>query len=156
MLALREIARDVLMYVGLSTGHKLTSDQASTRPDRRDAKGLDHRAVIPFGRLRAGLLERLERLYHQTLLIPPGEPVARYGYPFRDLYAVRSGHIQASVTYASGYVRILGHYFPGDVIGIDAITRGTYPADFIALERSTVCPLPFHMLQDLAARRHIH
>lgn len=108
-----------------------------------------------LGRLRAGDLERLERLTEGTLLIESGGHVARYGYPFRDLYAVRSGRVRASIPDATGHVRLLGEFLPGDVIGFDALRKGAYPADFVALESSTVCRVPLHMLDVLAAAQRI-
>ena len=39
----------------------------------------------------------------------------------------------------------------GDVIGHDALIAGWYGADLIALERSTLCPIPLEMLAELCA-----
>lgn len=141
------------MNASISAALGLIGRRTKTRP----APGIIARPRLPsqLGRLCAGDLERLERLTEGTLLIQSGDFVARYGYPFRDMYAVRSGRIQASITDVRGRVRLLGEFAPGDVIGFDALRRGTYPADFVALETSTVCRVPLHMLDGLAAAQRI-
>ena len=101
-------------------------------------------ATSPKVKLSLGIreLDRLARMPGGPLLILQGDRLARYGHPFYDIYAVYSGLIEASITNAAGYRKVLGRYRPGEIIGLDAIVRGTYPADFLALEASTVCVIP--------------
>lgn len=143
------------MNASISAALGLIGRRAKARPVPAAIARLRLPRTSQLGRLCAGDLERLERLTQGTLLIQAGSYVARYGYPFRDLYAVRSGRIQASIPDAGGHVRLLGEFMPGDVIGFDALRRGTYPADFVTLETSTVCRVPLHMLDALAAAQRI-
>lgn len=97
-------------------------------------------------------LDRLARLPGGPLLILQGDRLVRHGHPFYDLYAVCSGLIEASVTNAVGHRKVLGRYRPGEIIGLDAIVRGTYPADFLAIESSTVCAIPLSMADQYISR----
>ena len=53
-------------------------------------------------RFDAAGLERLERLTGRSMLFEPGDCLLRPGYPFYDLYVVRSGHLRSNVPYADG------------------------------------------------------
>lgn len=63
--------------------------------------------------------------------------------PFQHLYAVKSGALAAVATDAQGENKILGFYFPGDILGFDAIESGHYHHTVVALEKSTVCKLDY-------------
>ncbi|HSN18279.1 MAG TPA: cyclic nucleotide-binding domain-containing protein [Gammaproteobacteria bacterium] len=110
----------------------------------------------PEVRLGLQQLARLARLPGGPLLILQGDRLARYGHPFYDLYAVCSGLIEASITNAVGYRKVLGRYRPGEIIGLDAIVRGTYPADFLALEPSTVCAIPLSVADQYISDKPAH
>lgn len=97
-------------------------------------------------------LDRLARLPGGPLLILQGDRLVRHGHPFYDLYAVCSGLIEASVTNAVGHRKVLRRYRPGEIIGLDAILRGTYPGDFLALEPSTVCAIPLSVADQYVSR----
>ena len=108
----------------------------------------------PLTRLDAAALERLARHTGRSMLLLPGTLLVHRGHPFYDLYVVRSGCIRASVTGLTGRVTLLRDYLPGEIIGLDALRKGRYPADFTALGSATVCPLPLDLLADMTARRH--
>lgn len=97
-------------------------------------------------------LDRLKRLPGGPLLILQGDRLVRHGHPFYDLYAVCSGVIEASVTNAAGHRKVLGRYRSGEIIGLDAIGRGTYPGDFLALESSTLCAIPLTVADQYVSR----
>ncbi|NOX08190.1 MAG: helix-turn-helix domain-containing protein [Gammaproteobacteria bacterium] len=70
---------------------------------------------------------------------------------FNYLYVVKSGFIAtfSSDDHATG--RMTGLYFPGDLVGLDAIERGAYNSYAIALEESSVCMMDYsqvHLLED--------
>jgi CRP-like cAMP-binding protein len=137
------------MRANLSTVARPGRKPANHRTARPGAEGVRHPGGLYAARLRASDMECLERLTRGSLLIPAGALAARHGYPLHDLLVVRSGRIQASITYPSGHLCVLREYRPGEIIGLDALKRGTYPADFRALERSVVCRLPRHLLDEL-------
>lgn len=66
------------------------------------------------------------------------------GAPFQYLYAVKSGALAAMAPDAQGENKILGFYFPGDILGLDAIESGHYHHTVVALEKSSVCKLDYN------------
>ena len=125
--------------------------QRRTPPTRRQGRPIP--AAPELEPLRASELERLACLTRGTMLIPAGSYLVQHGHPFYDLYAVRGGRIRAGVLNAAGYLRVFREYHAGEIIGLDALRCGNYLADFVALEASTVCPIPLYMLGDLTARQ---
>jgi CRP/FNR family transcriptional regulator len=63
--------------------------------------------------------------------------------PFHYLYAVKSGALAALVEDGEGGRKMAGFYFPGDILGLDAIESGTYQTTVVALEKSTICRLDY-------------
>ena len=135
------------MRTGLSVG------SPPRRPALRRPRGAaSGRLSPPQMRLGPRDLRRLATRSSGPLLIFRGDRLVRHGHPFYDVYVVCSGLIEASVTNGANYVRRLGRYLPGDVIGLDALLRGNYPADFVALEPSTVCAIPLAALDEYITR----
>ncbi len=63
--------------------------------------------------------------------------------PFHDLYAVKSGALAAVGEDDKGKRKVFGFYFPGDILGLDAINSGYYQNTVVALEKSSVCRLHY-------------
>jgi CRP/FNR family transcriptional regulator len=63
--------------------------------------------------------------------------------PFDYIYAVKSGALAAVSGDGQGDSKILGFYFPGDILGLDAIDGGRYHTTVIALEKSAICKLEY-------------
>ena len=87
-----------------------------------------------------------------------GEALYRSGTPFTALYVVRSGALKTFVQNAHGDVQILGFHLPGDIIGFDALATDHHVSQAEALERSSLCELPYAKLQqvtrDVPALQH--
>ena len=66
------------------------------------------------------------------------------------LFSGQSGAIKTVMVSERGDEKILGFYLPGEMFGLDGISRGSYSCSAIALERSSVCEVPFERLEDLA------
>lgn len=79
-----------------------------------------------------------------------GAFLTQAGDPFRHLFAVSSGSFKAYTLSEDGTINITGFYFPGELIGLDAINRGHYISFVKALETSSVCALPYEQLEDLS------
>ncbi|HSR63847.1 MAG TPA: fumarate/nitrate reduction transcriptional regulator Fnr [Gammaproteobacteria bacterium] len=123
--------------------------------------------VIDFSRIRAscascnlqelclprGLhrkdLELLGRLVEQSDPLQQGAFLFRAGDPFRHLYAVRTGVIKLYLTTAAGDEQIIGFYFPGEILGLDAIDDRKHTCSAIALETSSCCKFSFDSLDKL-------
>lgn len=78
----------------------------------------------------------------QTLFLP--------GTPFHALYVVRSGSFKSFVTNEQGETQILGFHLPGEILGLDAISAERHQCTAEALERTTVCEVPFSRLSHIA------
>lgn len=142
------------MFASIVAGRATASLRAKPRPTAvpgKLARGLQVVQGLRALRFEAAGLERLARLSGHAMQIQADSYLVRQGHPFHDLYAVRSGRIQARITDAEGRMDVLRDFLPGEVIGLSARAVGTYGADFVAVESSTVCPIPLHLLDGLLA-----
>jgi CRP/FNR family transcriptional regulator len=64
--------------------------------------------------------------------------------PFQYLYAVKSGALAAMTPDGQGGSKIHGFYFPGDILGLDAIESSRYQQTVVALEKSSICKLDYN------------
>jgi CRP/FNR family transcriptional regulator, anaerobic regulatory protein len=78
----------------------------------------------------------------QTLFLP--------GTPFHSLFVVRSGSFKTYVTNEQGETQILGFHLPGEILGLDAISAEKHQCTAEALERTSVCEVPFAHLSHIA------
>jgi CRP/FNR family transcriptional regulator len=84
--------------------------------------------------------------------IEKGKHWFRGGEPFEAVYAVRSGSIKTYHTLPDGTEQITGVYFPGELIGLDAIHSRRHACSAMALESASVCAIPFCELDRLSVR----
>ena len=85
---------------------------------------------------------------HKT--IPRYHNLFRIGAPLRSLYVLRSGSAKTWNVTEEGEDHIIRFYFPGDVLGLGAISRGVYDCNATTLDTCSLCELPFHRFQKLA------
>lgn len=78
------------------------------------------------------------------------EYIYREDQPFNMVYAVRSGAFKAYTVSESGEEQITGFYLPGEIFGVDGLSRDRYATSVVALETSSVCAIPFDRLQKLS------
>ncbi len=112
--------------------------------------GLDDAQVGQFDNI-IGRRRRLQR----------GETLYRMDEPFRNLYALRFGHVKTFQYNPSGEQQITGFQMAGELLGMDAIGTGRHHCGAVALEDSEVCEIPFARLEELfgkvpALLRHFH
>jgi len=94
-------------------------------------------------------LDKLGNLVEQTRSIQQGDFLFRAGDPFRHLYAVRTGVIKLYLTTVNGDEQIIGFFFPGEILGLDAIDDRKHSCTAVALETSSCCKFPFDRLGEL-------
>lgn len=70
-----------------------------------------------------------------------GEVIYRAGDVCDSLYVVQSGSVKLEMSTDEGDTHVSGFYLAGEMFGSDGISRKVFPADAIALERTTVCTL---------------
>jgi CRP/FNR family transcriptional regulator len=95
---------------------------------------------------------KLETIIQRGKPLQKGEHLYQEGSHFNSVYAVRSGAIKAYRVTDDGREQITGFYFPGEILGMDGISKNTYACSARALETSAVCEIPFSSLEDLSAR----
>lgn len=100
--------------------------------------------------LSAGELDRLTGMVSQRRRVRRGEALFRTGDAFDAVYPVHYGFFKTRVTSDDGREQITGFPMPGDVLGFDAISSGSFQCDAIALEDAEVCVVPFSGLESLS------
>ena len=81
-----------------------------------------------------------------------GERLFREGDPFTSIAAVRAGAVKTCVVDSNAREQVLGFFFPGEVIGLNAIHTARYPCDAIALDTVSICRFSFPRMALLATR----
>lgn len=97
-------------------------------------------------------LKRLDDTIRDKRTLDPGEALYRQGGQFHALYVVRSGSLRTFVEDASGNVQVLGFHLPGELVGMDALANDHHASQAEALERSSICELPYERLNLLMTR----
>lgn len=110
-----------------------------------------NRTCLPAA-LGRGQLPLLEDIIKSDRVLEKGQYLFRQQMPFQDCFALRSGVIKTFIVDENGAERITDFYLPGDIIGLDSINIDTHPCTAIALERSSLCPIPFEPLNQLMLR----
>ncbi|WP_162619479.1 cyclic nucleotide-binding domain-containing protein [Salinicola peritrichatus] len=72
--------------------------------------------------------------------------------PFSEAFAVRSGSFKQVVLDQEGVEQITHFHLPDELMGLESISEGSHVSFIIALERATVCEIPFHQLVVLTER----
>lgn len=80
------------------------------------------------------------------------EHVYREEQPFTTIYAVRSGAFKAYSVSEYGEEHIAQFYLPGEIFGMDGLSRNRYATSVVALETGAICAIPFERLRELSAR----
>lgn len=80
------------------------------------------------------------------------EPLIMQGMALNSLFIVRSGSLKQVVLAGQGERIVTGFFLPGDVVGLDSIARKHYSGSVLAMEKSSVCELPFDQVDMLGVR----
>ena len=111
------------------------------------------------GGLANYVFRALEELYpgevfwlesHPRTMVQKGKFLNQAGDAFKHLHAVSTGSFKSYTLSEDGIINITGFYFPGEIIGLDAINTGEHNNFVKALETSGVCALPFDMVDNLS------
>ncbi|UZE96903.1 fumarate/nitrate reduction transcriptional regulator Fnr [Alkalimarinus alittae] len=97
-------------------------------------------------------IDRLEDLIKQGKTINRGDHIFKEHSPFKSLFAVRSGAIKTYSVTEDGEEQVTGFYLPGEIIGLDSTNTDSYSCSAKALERASVCEIPFSQLETLASK----
>lgn len=95
-------------------------------------------------------MDRLNAVVKRETPYNRGSAVFMQDAPFVSCYVVKSGAVKTVRISERGDEKILGFYLPGEMFGLDGLTSESYTSSAIALERSAVCEIPFHRLEELS------
>jgi len=107
-----------------------------------------HELCLPAG-IDRGDMERLDSAVRDKRTLERGKTLFRQGDAFHALYVVRSGSLKTFVENSGGEVQVLGFVLPGEILGVAALANDRHPMTAEALERSSVCELPYTQLQQI-------
>ncbi len=103
---------------------------------------------LPIGLAEADI-DLLDNIIRRRKPLQRGDLLFRAGDPLHSIYAVRSGSVKTTYITADGEAQITGFALPGELVGLDGIHGDTHRCTARALETSSVCEVPFDMLEDL-------
>lgn len=132
----------------------MTEEQAivSLRALRRSCADCSLRALcLPAGIDQEDMTE-LDAFVHKPAPIDRGDKLFHAGQDFEFIYVVRSGSLKTVHPAEDGEAQVMGFHMPGELLGLDAISDDRHHCDALALERTSVCALPFSQLEQVAAR----
>ncbi len=97
-------------------------------------------------------LKRLDKIVKQRQPVDRGATLFNAGTRRGKLYVVRSGSLKTFVDLPDGDSQVLGFHMPGELLGLDALPSEIHRCNAEALERSSVCEVPFVDLSSVAAK----
>lgn len=97
-------------------------------------------------------LKRLDDVVQSRRPLERGQTIYETGADFQSLFVVRSGSFKTFVTTEEGESQILGFHLPGEIMGFDAISSNHHTCSAEALERASVCEVPFAHVSQVAAQ----
>lgn len=107
-----------------------------------------HELCLPRG-LDRQALEQLEKVVKRSYALHKGEYLFRMGDDFKYIYALRSGSMKLHLLDMQGNNQVLGFYFPGEILGLDAIDKKKHLCNAEALETGSYCAFPFSSLAEM-------
>lgn len=102
--------------------------------------------------LEADDIVKLDEIVQRGRPLQKNEHLYREGDEFSAVYAVRSGTIKAYRLTGDGQEQVTGFYFPGEILGMDGISKDRYASSAKALETAAVCEIPFNRLEELSSQ----
>jgi CRP/FNR family transcriptional regulator len=104
---------------------------------------------LPVGLSETDLCQ-LDGLVRMHRAVKRGEALYRTAQPFESLFAVRAGSFKTLILHGDGREQVTGFQMGGELLGLDGIGTEHHTCEAIALEDSSVCVIPFHMLEQLS------
>lgn len=92
---------------------------------------------------------KLDEIVKRGRVTQRGEHVYRSGESFTSVFAIRSGYVKTYRITDDGEEQITGFYFPGEIFGMDGISKHKYTNSAKALESTAICEIPFERFQEL-------
>ncbi|MBV8156182.1 MAG: cyclic nucleotide-binding domain-containing protein, partial [Dyella sp.] len=103
---------------------------------------------LPAG-ISSGDLAQLDATVRDKRLLERGRSLYRVDDAFHSLFVVRSGSLKTFVFDEDAEQQVLGFHLPGEIVGVDALATGKHACHAEALERTSICELPYSQLQQV-------
>ncbi len=85
--------------------------------------------------------EQIKPLSTQAGPFLTGDYLVHRGDAFRSYYLVQCGVLRAESMNFAGRSKVKWFYFPGDLIGMEAMSEETWPADIVANSTALLCEI---------------
>lgn len=95
-------------------------------------------------------IEQLDEIIQRSKPLQKNQHLYREGDDFQSVFAVRSGTLKAYKTTDDGREQVTGFYFPGEILGMDGISKNFHASSAKSLETAAVCEIPFTSLEKLS------
>lgn len=128
---------------------------ASKAPARPCCSACARRAVCMPVELRPEELARLDETVRETRTVRRGELLFRAAARFHHFYAIRVGSFKSVILHRDGLEQINSFFVAGEMLGLDGVHTGSHAVDMVALEDSTVCVIPYAMLESLCRESRV-
>jgi CRP/FNR family transcriptional regulator len=126
------------------------SKSGAHRPAQHCA-GCSMRSACMPQTLNAQELTRFDSIVSATRLIKRGDSLYRANDTFQSIYAIRSGSFKTVVMHRDGREQVTGFHLAGEVLGLDGVCTEHHSSDAIAIEDSSVCIIPYALLESMCA-----
>ena len=80
-----------------------------------------------------------------------GQTIFKMEDTFKSLFVIQSGAVKIEAVSQEGTSLVDDFFFPGDLVGLEAIGDKHYHHDAVVLETTWVCELPFDQLESLCS-----
>ncbi|AKS43120.1 fumarate/nitrate reduction transcriptional regulator Fnr [Wenzhouxiangella marina] len=87
--------------------------------------------------------DQLNSVLKRQQPVERGEHLFHGGQPLKSVTVVRSGSVKSYQISQDGDEIVSGFYLPGEIIGLDGMSKETHPGFAVALEESRTCDIPF-------------
>ena len=94
--------------------------------------------------------DRILRIISPRSIVQRGTQLFRAGEALKSLYILRSGSIKSWNVSEEGNDHVIRFHLPGDILGLGAISTGSYDCNATTLDTCCVCKIAFNHLQQLA------
>lgn len=95
---------------------------------------------------------KLDEIVKRGRITQRGEHIYRANDAFHAVFAIRSGYVKTYRITDDGEEQITGFHFPGEIFGMDGISKSKYTNSAKALESTAICEIPFARFQELTVQ----
>jgi CRP/FNR family transcriptional regulator len=88
-----------------------------------------------------------ETIVRNRRMVERGELLYKTNEPVCNIYAIRTGSVKTYILTSDGRMQITGFHIPGELLGLGAISAGSFTTEAMAMETTMVCEVPIEVLE---------